>query len=41
MVLFVKNVKTINFVTAKIYTIENVLNVDMMKVQQPELYWKR
>ncbi len=40
MVLFVKDVKTINFVTVKIHIIEDVLNVDMMKVQQQGLCWK-
>jgi len=40
MVLFVKDVKMINFVTVKTHTIEDVLNVDMMKVQQQGLCWK-
>ncbi len=35
-----KDVKTINFVTVKIHIIEDVLNVDMMKVQQQGLCWK-
>ena len=40
LVLFAKDVKTINFVMKKTHIIEDVPSVDTMKVQQQELCWK-